>query len=297
VSSWATLAGACAGGSAAGTPDAGGGGRSCVPGSPFDVSGRAGVRGVPTVPVNASGLVGTDTTAALILPIDLEQSGADVGVSAVVCELRIPEVPISGQDQPLRFELAPGLLDSVARVTGTATVDGTTTCAEFSSAPITVLIGARMTPPEAGMMPEANAAGEYTECLPAGSPCSTAITSQCACDQENDDKPGATLLAMNVPAISISEVYVDLRTTFTLVGKVFSSDEIEGEITATLEQGILGCAKAAGAACSASEVGAVKKLNPDISQNAEPSIFRAVRVDDALDCAALVAQRDTLFPR
>ncbi len=278
--------------------DAGGTvGRQCVPGQPFDVNGRFGVLAVLNVHVNASGLVETDTTAELLLLLDIDQQSAEVGVIATVCDIKIPEVPISGQDQPIRFQLGEGLLESVAKVSGLAMLDGDETCAVFSIEPITVVIGARLDPPDQGMLPEANSMGQFTQCLPAGASCAAGITNQCVCDQELDGKPGATLLAMNVPAISIEEVYVNLRTTFTLAGQVFSSDEIEGEISASLEQGILDCQKASGDPCSSAEVGAVKNLNPDITPTDEPSIFRAKRVEDASDCAALIAIRDELFPR
>jgi hypothetical protein len=102
---------------------------------------------------------------------------------------------------------------------------------------------------------------------------------------------------MNVPAVAIEEVYVNLRTAFALSGQVFSSDEINGEISAVLEQGILACQKMGGNPCSNAEVGAVKNLNPDITQNDDPSTFRALRVADDLDCAGLLMMRDTLFPR
>jgi hypothetical protein len=286
----------CSRAAAGDLPDAGGGGRVCTPGAPFDVTGRAGVLGILNVHVNASGLVETDTTAALLLLLDIEQKGTAVAVKARVCDLEIPEVPISGQDRPIRFTLGAGLLDSVPEVAGTATLGGTTTCATFTSAPITVTIGARMSPPTGGTLPEANAMGQFSECLPAASSCEAAITNNCVCDQELDHKPGATLLAENVPVVSLKEVYVNLRTTFSLAGAVFSSDEIEGEVTAQLEQGILACAKVGGGACSAAEVGAVKNLNPDIEQNAEPSTFRAVRVAADLDCAGLKARRSELFP-
>jgi hypothetical protein len=291
-----TLAGCASGSHSGGEPDAGGLGPVCTPGNAFDLNGRSAVLAVLSVHVNASGLVETDTTAELLLLLDSAQSGRDVAVKAKVCDIKIPEVPISGQDQPIRFQLGAGLLDSVPEVSGLGKLDGDQTCANFESDPITVIIGARLDPPDQGKLPEANSAGEFTQCLPAGT-CALAITNQCVCDQEGDGKPGATLIAMNVPAISIKEVYVNLRTTFSLVGQVFSSDQILGEIHASLEQGILSCAKESGAPCSAQEVGAVKNLNPDIQQNDEPSTFRAVRVSDSLDCTQLLMMKDDLFPR
>lgn len=288
----------CSGGGGGGQADAGGIGPQCTPGNAFDLNGRAGVQAILNVHVNASGLVETDTTAELLLLLDVTQTGRDVGVVARICDIKIPEVPIAGQDMPIRFELGTGLVESVPEVSGTGALDGDTTCATFTSDEITVLIGARLSPPDQGMLPQADDDGMFTECLPAGSDCLAAITNNCVCDQESDDKPGATLIAYNVPVVPIEEVYVDLRTEFTLSGQVFSSDEIIGEVDASLEQGILACTKQGGEACSKGEVNTVKTLNPVITPTeGEPSTFRAVRVDSELDCEMLIAMKDVLFPR
>ncbi len=155
-----------------------------------------------------------------------------------------------------------------------------------------------MNPASAGQLPQADASGNFAACLPATSDCTTAITYGCACDQEHDGNPGATLIAQNVPAVPLDQVYVDLRTTFALLGQVWSSDSIKGEVDASLEQGILGCRKAGGVACNAGEVTLVKNLNPKITQSAsDPSIFRAVRVSPQLTCAQLIQMKDVLFPR
>ena len=67
---------------------------------------------------------------------------------------------------------------------------------------------------------------------------------------------------------------------------------------ATIAQGILGCHKSAGGPCSASEVGAVKNLNPMITQQpGNASRFRSARVGAGTTCAEIVAMKDQLFPR
>lgn len=295
----ATVMAACGGGGGnGGEPDAGGGGEQCVSGDAFDVNGLAGVLATLNVHVNASGLVEADTTATLLLLMDITQNGTDVDVVATLCDIEIPDVPISGQDMPIHFEPGPGLIESVQPVAGTASLDGTTTCSTFASDPITLVIGARLDPPDQGVLPEANSEGVFTECAPAGTDCELAIGTNCVCDQESDGKPGATLLAMNTPAVMLEEVYVDLRTSFSLNGEVFSSDLIVGEIDATLEQGILACQKEGGDPCSPGEVGAIKNLNPDVTQQpGNPSTFRSVRVADGLTCAQLIEMKDQLFPR
>jgi hypothetical protein len=61
---------------------------------------------------------------------------------------------------------------------------------------------------------------------------------------------------------------------------------------------VLGCHKGNNEDCTTAEVGAVKNLNPEITQQpGNPSTFRAVRVADALSCAELLEMRDELFPR
>jgi hypothetical protein len=177
-------------------------------------------------------------------------------------------------------------------------LSGTTTCSDFTSDRITLVVGARMDPPDQGTLPEANSMGVFAECPPAGSSCELAIGSSCACDQEGDGKPGATLLAMNTPAVELDEVYVDIRTSFSLTGQVWSSDLILGEIDASLEQGVLACHKANNSPCSNAEVSTIKNINPEITQQpGNPSTFRAVRVGDTLTCSELIAMRDELFPR
>lgn len=288
---------ACGGGDdGGGGADAGGGGDQCVPGSPFDLNGTAGVLATLNVHVNASGLVETDTTAELLLLMHVTQSGQTVAVTATMCDIKIPEIPLAGQNEPVRFVAPPALIASVKDVMAAATLGGTQTCATFTSDPITIVLGARMDPPNAGTLPEADSNGMFPVCA-AGPTCDLAIGSNCVCDQEDDGKPGATLLAMNTPAVDLAEVYVDLRTTFSLSGQVFSSDDIRGEVTATLEQGILDCLKSNGNDCSNAEVNAIKNINPDITQlENEPSTFRAVRVDAGLSCAQLIAMKGTLFP-
>jgi len=174
-------------------------------------------------------------------------------------------------------------------------------CADFKSGTFTIVMGALFEPSQiqTAPLPEADAMGKFPFCPPsADTPCSLAIGTNCACDQESDGKPGATLLAYNVPAVNLDEIYATLRTSFALDGQVFSSDKVAGEIDATIEQGILGCHKTDGTECNASEVGAVENLNPKITQQpGNPSQFRSARVPAGTTCAQIVAMQDTLFPR
>lgn len=296
------VAAGCGGGGGDGAPDAFSAGERCEPGGTFGLDGRAAVLGVLNVHINASGLVEADTSAELVIAMDIRQDGTAVVVDTEACAIQIPDVPIEGQENPIHFEVPPETVASVAGVSGTATLSSPDqTCAEFQSSELVLVLGARLGEAELATapLPQADDDGVFPSCAPtADTACDLAIGSGCACDQESDGKPGATLLASNVPAVMLDEVYVTLRTRFSLAGEVFSSDLVVGEIDATLEQGILGCRKGEGEPCSAAEVRAVKVLNPVITQQpANPSRFRSVRVPEGTTCAEILAMRDTLFPR
>jgi hypothetical protein len=293
------LAGCGGGGGGDDTPDAPVVVEQCTPGAAFELGGRSGVLGILNVHVNASGIVEADATAELLLLMDSVQTGTDVAVTATLCDIQIPEIPLDGQPEPVSFEATPALIASVPPVMNIATLSGDTTCATFTTDRITLILGAVLDPPETALLPEADDNGLFTQCGGALMGCDLAIGANCVCDQENDGLPGATLVAMNTPVVMLDEVYVDLRTSFTLIGEVHSSDLIIGEVAdPTLEQGILACLKENGETCFDYEVNAVKMINPVVTQLQDtPSTFRSVRVDAALDCAGLVEMRDTLFPR
>ncbi len=294
---------ACGGDGGGGSVDARVFGEQCVPGGTFaELDGRAAVLATLNVHVNASGLVEVDTSAELLIALDLDQTGTAGAVRAEACDIEIPAIPIAGQDRPIRFEVPAATVASVAGVTGTGTLTSAdATCAELAVERLTLVIGANLDPASqaTALLPEADVNGQFRFCPPsADTSCALAIGVNCACDQEADAKPGATLRAYDVPAVNLDEVYVTLRTQFELTGEVFSTDLILGEVDASLQQGILGCHLATGGPCTAAQIGAVKNLNPIITQQpGTPSTFRAVRIPTGTSCADVVAMRDTLFPR
>lgn len=293
----AALAGCSSTGS---EPDATIYGEQCRPGGSFDINGRAAVLGTLNVHVNASGLVEVDTTAELVIGLNIEQTGTSVRVVAEPCDIKIPEIPLQGQDQPITFDVPAAMVASVSEVAGTAELSSAAqTCASFTSETLTLVIGAKLNPAESAPLPVADTAGSFPHCAPTiDTSCELAIGSNCACDQEGDGKGGATLIASNVPAVNLDEVYVALRTRFGMQGEVFSSDLIIGRIDATIELGILGCHLAGGTECNANQITAVKSLSPAIMQQpANPSRFRAVRVEPTATCADIMARKDELFPR
>jgi hypothetical protein len=139
----------------------------------------------------------------------------------------------------------------------------------------------------------------FAACSPsATTPCATATGTGCACDQESDGKPGISLIARNVPAVDLDQIFVTLRTVFALHGKVHTTDLVKGRIDASLDTGILECQLLDGSPCTVMNLRLVQALHPVITpQLANPSTFRAVRVPDTLTCADVIATEGMLFPR
>jgi hypothetical protein len=266
------------------------------------LTGRAAVQGTLNVHVDAGELVIVDTTSDLLIAMDLVQTGTTLAVTAEVCAINIPDIPLSGQDMPIQFKVPPATIASVGSVTGTGMLDTPDqTCTNVVTSPITLVIGAHLDPANLATapLPSADKNGVFTACMPsATTPCSTATGTGCACDQEGDGRPGATLIAHNVPAISLDQVYVTLRTTFSLNGQVWSADLVKGEIDAALDQGILACQLADGTACTPGDVQTVHTLNPAVTpQPGNPSTFVSVRIPQTMTCADIVMNEATLFPQ
>ena len=262
------------------------------------LTGRVAVQAALDVHVEAGGLIKVDTTSTLLVALDLDQTGADLAVVAEVCAIEIPDVPLAGQDKPIHFEIAPATIASVGKVAGTGRLGSADqTCTDIHSDPITLVLGARVDP--GGALPVAADDGAFPECAPAAeTPCAVATGSPCACDQESDGKPGATLRASNVPIVDIDEAYVALRTSFSLAGQVFSTDAFNGTVDATLDTTVLACRLRKGTPCIGQDLRSVRNLAPVVTQQPDvPSTFRAVRVATGLSCPDIVAQRALLFPR
>lgn len=291
---------ACSGGGG-GRVDAGVFGEQCQPGGTFTpLDGRAAVKAMLNVDIDAEGLVQAPATAELLLVMDASQEGTTVNVVATLCAIKLPEVPLAGQEEPIRLSISDATVASVGAVDGAGQLSSADqTCATFETDQFTIVIGAILDPLETAALPAADEQGSFPYCAPtADTTCPLAIGVNCACDQEADALPGATLGISGVPLVELDEVYATMRTQFALRGQVFDSERILGEIDATIEQAILGCHLAAGDDCTADQIGTVKTLNPSITQQpGNPSTFRAVRVDSTLGCAEVIAQQDELFPR
>jgi len=282
-------------------PDAEDFGQHCMPSGPFaPLTGRVAVQGTLNVHVDSAGLIKSDSTTTILLGLDLVQTDTSLAVTAEVCSIAIPDVPLAGQELPIHFEIAQATLDSVGKVAASATLSSPDqSCADFQTAPIVVVLGAKLDPIATAPLPSADDNDVFVSCMPSpDTPCATATGTNCACDQEADGKPGSTVIAHNVPGLDLDEVYVTLRTTVSLHGAVWTSDLMRGVVDAQLDTGVLACRLLDGTPCSKVNVNTVKTLNPVVTQQPDnPSTFVTVRIPTTMTCADIVAEGPRLFPR
>jgi hypothetical protein len=102
-------------------------------------------------------------------------------------------------------------------------------------------------------------------------------------DQDQDNHPGVTV---RITGLTDGEVYLVQRDIHSLEG-VVQADRIDGLTDWSIDQVVLGSDNPV----LDMQTSSVK--DPDASA----SWFRSTRVDEATDCAAILASRDTLFAR
>jgi hypothetical protein len=324
---WALVCAAAAGcsSSSGGGSDMGGdmrgGPQTCMSdGQTFQLAGKYGVQALLAVTVKvtpgcsgASCIVNADANAKLLLLTEVNQNGTSATVSAQACKIAIPPIALKGSNQPVRLTAPDSLLTSLPAVMSTGTLDGTTTCARFSSQPITIVLGASLANAFSDALPTYNN-GSPTLCGGAASTrCQPAPTDTgCICDQEGDGILGARLNVENAPGFDdIDRFDVDLRTSVSLSGQVWPEAagqarpgaRILGTVeNLKLDQNILGCQRNTGSppaphACNSSEVATVAGFNPAIMQSANAaSTFTAVPMAAGATCADLIANEASLFP-
>jgi hypothetical protein len=288
---------------------------------PVALAAHYGVKGTLNVHVDVPAgcmgnacLLSTDAQSSILLLADMTQSGQSSTVNVQACHIQIPPVALKGQPMPVTLTASDALVQSVPKVMSTATLSGATTCAGFTSLPIPILIGTRLTNPATDPLPVfmSTAMPPVTYCGGmAGVTCSAATDFACICDQEGDSKPGATVDAMNLPALdTVDQVYLALRTVVSLDGMVFPpssgqpnpGQRIKGKVSGLqLDQSPVGCHETpmGGGApqdCDATTVGSVAALNPQVTQSPNtPSTFVAMPVPAGYACSDLIANAGTLF--
>lgn len=323
------IAGCGSSGHEGGGSDGGTMGETCkADGKPVALTGRYAVQANLVVNVKVvagcSGsacIVDNDADAELLLLADLTQTGTTATATVRPCKIVIPPVALKNQPMPVQLTVPPALVDSVLPVQSTATLGGATTCASFEAQPITLALGANLAMPASDPLPnfvnggnpsiELCGGAATTACATTASPTGPTETG-CVCDQDDDAKPGATVLAKNAPGYEdIDQLYVDLRTSVTLEGQVFPpaagqtqpGPRIKGTVEGLkLDQNVLGCHRAMSPPlqprdCNDTETNTVASFNPAVTQSVNSaSTFVAVPIGAGDGCAEITANEAALFP-
>ena len=260
-------------------------GETCMPTGTFSLANRFAVQGILNVHVNSSGLVEVDTTAELLLAMDVVQTGTSVAITATPCAIHIPDIPLAGQPEPIEFQVPDATLASVGTVTGAATlsdpahdVRGVHVGADHARARraprsreprdrAAARRRQRRHVPDVRAIADHDVRARDRHRLRVRSRGRRQSGRHADRAQRAGDQPrrGLRRAAHDVHA---HRPGVDLDVA------------IKGEIDATLGQGILACKLTDGTACTSSDVTAVATLNPMITpQPGNPSTFAAVQVD------------------
>jgi hypothetical protein len=262
--------------------------------------------------MGASCIVNNDEHATLLLLADVTQNGTTATVTARPCKITVPKVALKGGNKPVQLSAPTALIESVKPVTSMGTLDGTMTCANFVSQPITLAIGANLANPGSDPLPSFTPLMQCggmasTRCLSNTTPAPNDVS--CVCDQDGDGKLGGTLDAQNAPGFDdIDKIYVDLRTSVTLSGQIFPEaagqanpgPRIQGKVVGLkLDQNVLGCHRALAGTprdCDMTETNTVAGFNPAVTQSVNgDSLFQAVPLAATATCAELIAQETSLF--
>ena len=256
------------GGSGGSTGQGGGGGGGGATGCAVeaapevaDVSGRFGLLLVGSQLVQAQGFANPFTNRIIsVLLADMTQTGDAVTLSAAYCD-HYSEDP----DGLVKALIPVAYRDSLAPVTRAGTFAEGPSGRRLLIDSLTEIAGADLADP--------------AEALP------TDPTDARLVDQDMDSKPGMTI---QLTGFVDGEVYVVERKITALDGVAVSADRIEGLMSFSSEQSLLG----SDPADLQQQVAASQRLPDPETCN---SYFRMVRVADTMDCATLRAQGAALF--
>ncbi len=239
----------------------GGGPEACIPESGAagaELTGRFAYRELRTLLVSLPGYAEPLPTAIEnILLVDQVQSGADVTLTSTFCSHTIEDEKL-----PAHITVPATFVASLPPFTREGTISAT---GDYDLPTFFRLEGVNLTNVEAEALPETSDDARVY-------------------DQDNDGKPGLTLI---VTGLVDGEMYVIERSSTALSGKAISSDVVEGALTVSSEQVVLG-----------SDPTNLKDLTkPGVADPTEcASYFRMVRIADDADCAFVTANKGTLFP-
>ena len=247
--------------SSTGSSSSGGGPEACVPesaGTLTDATGRFAYRELRTLLVSLPGYAEPLPTAIEnVMLVDQTQSGQDVTLTSTFCSHTIDDAKL-----PAHITVPAASVASLPPFTRAGTLSA---AGDYDLPTFYRLEGVNLTTVESEMLPETSEDARVY-------------------DQDNDGKAGLTLI---VTGLVDGEMYVIYRTSPALSGKTVASDAIEGALTVSSEQVVLG-----------SDPTNLKDLTkPGVADpTACASYFRMVRVADDADCAFVIANKATLFP-
>lgn len=202
----------------------------------------------------------TEGATTTIVRVSITGGTAKPSIEAETCTVEID----NGTDV-IRTVIPDAFVEALAVQTPTATVDNTSGGLSYSQDRVLTLRGVKLTEPA-------------TEGLP------TEANDPRVFDQDNDGNPGMTVL---IQGITDGQVYVIQRDWYELEGQASGPDWIDGLATWNTEQVVLGSDNP------------ILEMQTESSPHPDPSlsIFRMTRIDGAMDCKTIIAQRETLFAR
>ncbi len=265
------------------------------PRDPEESSGRFAVKVVQYIHVNAAGIVETDTIGSAIGYADLEYdpTSGDGTFTLKMCDLLIPKMEIPGQPEPTVFTIPEATLEVVEPGRTTFHLEAPRTCAGLSTGPAVVLMAVRLEDRLLDPLPHD----------PTSQTCASPDDLQCLFDVDQDAKPGATVLAENVPGLAVDEVYATLRAWVALDGLVARPDLLVGTATFGLDLAVVGCRiePLEGGdlrPCNDAELHVLEQVTPTFDQTpGTESSFQVLRVPPSTDCQTIVANADEIFGR
>ncbi len=205
-------------------------------------------------------LVGDLTrTTTLVQRLMIEQTGNALTISGTYCAADFDNGP------PLTTTIDPAFVRSLDAVSVAASLDASSTPTRFAQSWSTELHGVRLDHPETDPLP-------------------TSASDPRVFDQDGDGRPGITVHACALGAIT-GDVYVVERLRTRLEGEVVNPDWIEGRIEGTVEQVVL-------RATNALFLGAIVSHPDPVSAH---SYFVLQRIEPAWTCEEIVDHRASLF--
>jgi hypothetical protein len=191
--------------------------------------------------------------------VELVRDGVDIRWTETTCGMESTEIFATVTVYP------DALVDAMPAGGRSATLSEAVTGATFTMEPQVTLLGARLDDPYTDDMPEDGADPE-------------------AWDQDEDGQPGVTV-RVEQSLLGEGEVFVAQRTFTSYDGVLVSSDRIEGYVDSDNEQVIFD------ASTWWLEIDTNSQDDPDRSH----SYFILQQVDEGMDCAAIMDERDSLF--